>query len=250
MRARRILIGASRFDDADGALRLAMLLAARTESEVRGIFVEEQEYLDLAAAPATRAVTPGGRPLAPPTVPEVRARLAADARAFEAALAQAAGQALRRWSFERAQGRLLSILRRAALPGDLLLIGHARRPAPGAVVLVAGAAGPGRFARDTARAVAAALDAPVLVALVGAGSAAGHLPGNIETFSGPEALLRRLDRLSVAAVVLDRSGAPFAADRELRRLIGAARCPAVLVGGDDTSEPDAGHAGARDAEAE
>ena len=148
---RRVLVALDPMAQCQGALETAARLAARSEAELVGLFVEESELLAAAALPVTRVLR--SHDLAEEALDEaVMARgLRAWAAHAEALLAAAAERWRIRASFRVARGRISEVLSAEARRGDLVALGAVARPSRAPRV---GA---------TARALSRGLVCPVLV---------------------------------------------------------------------------------------
>ncbi|MDX1780782.1 MAG: hypothetical protein R3256_05620 [Thalassovita sp.] len=224
----RILIGAGSFLDARDALVLLRQMDGPHASEIGGVLVEETVFAEAVDLPGQRVVTAAGAMTVVPSASQLQRQFESDARAFREMLSDIAGN--RKWSFERRQGELLSHLRDAARGWDMLLVGHRRtHRLPGRVILVAPVAGVSDKAAGFARDLAQALDTSVHRFTLSA-TAAPEDAGN-EHFVTQEALRERLDRMPVAALVLDMPVDGQSADADLHALIAAARCPVFVLEG-------------------
>ncbi len=223
----RLLIGASSFADARAAIDLARRLDDRLAAELGGVLLEEEMIAELLGRSGQRVVTQSGSLVSAPSPERLRARIDGDVRAFRAALRDLAALHRRNWSFEHRRGELIAGLCEAAAGWDILLLGHAARPAPrGQVVLIEPPAGAPETALDVARDVARALHAQVVtLALDGDTGAEAAL-----TWADETELLRWLSRARAAAVVVDVEAGPFHRQAQLRQLVEVARCPVVVLG--------------------
>lgn len=224
--ARRILIGAGSFVDAQAALRIVEQIAADEIPEIGGLLFEETLVAEIAGPPRQRVVTSRGALVVAPSSRQWRTLLESDARAFRERLATLA-QA-RKWSFRRDRGELISGLCAAARGWDLLLVGHrAPRRLTGRVALIAPPPAAPQAAAGLARELAAVLSTDV-VALTLEPGGAGPVSG--DRTDGEAALLGQVSRIFAAAVVLDLSAGPLRTKDQLRRLYEAARCPIFVLG--------------------
>ncbi len=153
LRLRRILVGLDASRESLEALEAAARVAARLQAELTGLFVEDEDLLNLAGLPFAREIAltgDGGRTLNPETVEKDLRQQAAQARR---ALEDTAKRRSLRWSFRVTRGRAGSELVAAAGDADLVAVGKAVRPLT-------------RRARlgTTARAVTAGTTAAVLLA--------------------------------------------------------------------------------------
>lgn len=225
-RARRILIGAGSFADAQAAFPLVERLAENLTAELGGILVEETILSEIAGLPKQRIVTSSGSLVVAPTPRQFRTLLESDAKAFRRALSTLART--RKWSFERRRGELISGLCEAARGWDLLLLGHrATCRQAGRVVLIAP---PKSATQEVARL------AETLGRRLGTGVRALDLgaqdlrTGNTEPIRSEGELLARIGRMHASAVFLDLSAGPLRTYDQLRSLLAAARCPVAVLG--------------------
>ncbi|HXQ24975.1 MAG TPA: universal stress protein [Candidatus Acidoferrales bacterium] len=121
---RRILVAIDASPDSWAALDAAAELAAETEAEILGLFVEDINLLRLAESPYAREIvypTAAGAPLD-------RARMESQLRAHSAQAEKAVAAAGRReevrWSFRSIRGDVIAEIRAAAGEADLLAIGR------------------------------------------------------------------------------------------------------------------------------
>jgi len=126
-RIRRILVALDASPESLAALELAAELAAGLQAELAGLFVENVDFLNLAALPFARAasrIAPGGRSIdAEQMAADLRAQASLARRAFDAV---ASGLALRS-SFRILRGRVETELATAVAEGDLLTLGRGER---------------------------------------------------------------------------------------------------------------------------
>lgn len=123
---RRILVALDASPESLAALKHAADLAARLQAELTGLFIEDEDLLNLAQFPFAREVsrlTRAGRTFDRATLEEdLKAQAALSRRALKE-LAEAMNL---RWSFRVLRGRIERELETAASEADLLAIG--RRP--------------------------------------------------------------------------------------------------------------------------
>ncbi len=130
-RIRRILIALDSSASTPNSVEVAAGLARRLRAELQGLFVEDDELLQLAALPFTTQVnlTTGGRqPLEPSELESQMARLAAAAQRQLATIAERDRVA---WSFRTVRGRIAHEVASAAEGADLVIVegGHHGGPA-------------------------------------------------------------------------------------------------------------------------
>jgi len=213
----RIIVAATSFADASSGVHLASLLSARIEADLQGIFIEEEETVGLFRGPSARIVSATGALLALPSSEELRAALKRDALAFEREIARIAQTHARSWSFRTLQGRLIARLGDVLQTRDILLLGHRPLHRLRGPVIRLGPSGRPDIAAD----LAADLRVP-LVDIAGAGAAQPAMTLD-ET-------LALIGRTSAAAVVADTVSGPVRTPEQIEALLGAARCPVILLG--------------------
>ena len=127
-RQSRVIISATCFADADGAIAMATILAQKLNSDVYGLLVEDEAILQYANQPVANAVAfqSGIRQQVTPEAMAFAFR--SDARIFKAILAKAAREASINWSFESKRGRLMPLLHSLSSKGDMVLLGYQRTP--------------------------------------------------------------------------------------------------------------------------
>lgn len=220
-RRKRLLIGAGSFADAESGLRLVELLAGRVNADLGGVLIEP------------RAVTFHGQKLisaagslreAPSEVEAARAA-ERDARAFRQKLSVVAKSRTLAWSFDRRTGDLAATLCEAAREWDMVVIGASpmHRTRGKVIWIMPGDARTRDKAREFAETLAQALPSDVVSLSVG-------VPEADETFDTEADLLSRLNRVNAAVVVIDMIAGPLTTPEALRRLLGAARCPVLILG--------------------
>lgn len=265
---RRILVALDASADSLSALEAAAGLAAGMRSRLAGLYVEDQDLLDLAALPFAREVMAGGaRAL---DRKQLERDLKAQARAARAAMETVCKRAHVEWSFEVKRGRTGAVIETAAASADVIALGRAGRPdavrlgsaaraamrhAPTAVLLVGGRTWPGPVivpfdgsqaaleALDTACAIVRAdgqalrlvIDAPDDAAAdalrVAAAGRLGEIKADYRIFIGPAARhMRRLLCEAEGGLIILPAGAPsFQDDARLARLLDQVRCPVLLL---------------------
>jgi nucleotide-binding universal stress UspA family protein len=157
---RRILVGVDASPASVAASTAAATLAARLRAELRGLFVEDEDLLRLAALPFAGVVLVPSGAREPLDLARAEAELRAVAAHAREALARAAAQVQASFEFTVRRGRVVPEILAASGGVDLLVLGAGGRRR-------SGRAGLG----DTAR--AAAERAPSSVLLLGGGARAG-----------------------------------------------------------------------------
>ena len=229
----RILIGASSFSDAAAALRLVERLPHPLFSGLGGLLIAEPEMFVACQIPRQRVVLPSGTTVLAPAVAQLRLLLQADARAFQDAISRTAESAHASWVFEQDQGDLISTSLRAASGWDVLLMGYRRFHAKTGKVIVLTNAGPindemNRMSERLAREFAA--DRVVFsIAAPTSASDTAQKPASYR-FETLDDCMHALARTNGLAVLLDLSRGPVCSQRELTRVLDAARCPVMVFG--------------------
>jgi len=227
----RVVLGATCYADAEGALGIAVELARHAGADLCGLLVAEEASLTAVRTFRARVVSFSGEPAAGITETAFLQAYRADARRFAERLSGAARAARLTAEFRATEGRLWDAVQQAAGPGGVAVFGFRRAVRDsGSVVLVLGR---GRDAPGFAAPLAGALkkrlvvlsQAPPPVSGIGPDAATAS---EVHLFEGAGDLLRRLETLSPAAVIVaaDPAGLPPAA-----RLVDAARCPVVFAAG-------------------
>lgn len=122
----RVIIGATCFADADGAITMAAILARKLQGEILGLLVEDDAILRYANFPTATTMTFKSG-LAQSVTPEIMAKaFQRDANIFERELTKAAKQVAVRSSFEHQRGQLMPLLQSIASTGDIIFLGYQR----------------------------------------------------------------------------------------------------------------------------
>lgn len=119
---RRVLVALDASPQSLAALEDAVVLAARADADVRGLFVEDLDALRLAgrAAQIVDALTAATRAT---DAAEMERALRSVAASAERALAQAASRGGVRWSFRVARGRVVAEILAEARAADVVCVG-------------------------------------------------------------------------------------------------------------------------------
>ncbi|UWQ35343.1 hypothetical protein K3555_22715 (plasmid) [Leisingera sp. M527] len=229
----RVILGASCYTDAEAALVLAMELARQLGAELQGVFVRETAVLAAGYA-HSRAVSYSGQRETGLTGAALAKAFQADARRFRGLLSARAAAAALESSFREAEGHVQEELRRVSQAGDILIFGFKpilRAAGRIAVILAAGQGVPDytqRLARKAGKPLVALVACPAGAEPVPA--PAGQEDSGLETrfCAQPEALLRQLEHMNPAAVIV---AAPLADLPPATRIQDAARCPLILQTG-------------------
>ncbi len=220
---KRLLIGAGCFADARAALLIADRLAAVTASDLGGFLFEDRTETDIAAPAPRRVVSSRGTLLMVPPPRQMQLLRDSDARAFRQMLHRMAERAAARWSFERRQGDPVGELCTLAGQWDWVLIGHRRVGAHrGRVVMLAPPDGESGDLAALADSLAAALRIRRVTLPAG--------PDEAE-------ILAQVDRIPAEVVLIDARHGPIRDIGQIRRLLGAARCPVLILGADAIRRP-------------
>ena len=115
---RRIVVMLGSQGEADAALEAAAMLASATDARLAGLFVEDQELLDLAGLPAMVA-GPGG--VGRLTLERMERALREEARTCHRLMAQMAGRAHVSFEFAIMRGDRRTLMGEVSLEGDLVL---------------------------------------------------------------------------------------------------------------------------------
>ncbi|HKL55246.1 hypothetical protein [Marivita sp.] len=220
-RRARVILGATCYLDAEGAIRVAVEIARQMGADLHGVLVADEAIMAAASTPRARSIGFTGAQVVEVTSARMQAAFRADARRFERQLQHAAQAASLAAAFRQMQGRLVTALDQGAGAGDVLIYGFSRDPgSTDCVALIAGASPPAPGLAALAARLAQEAGKPLL-------TFAPPGPGgpDIVTCDGPEALLARLERHRPAAVI---GAAPRAELPPLARLLDAARCPLIL----------------------
>jgi len=121
-RASRIIVGWQSHAAIDLSVEALTLLAAATESEVVGMFVEDHALIELAGLPYLRALSPGITPPQPVTREAIVAAYARDAAVCRRLLSTHAGRAQVKWSFSTERGDLPAKIRSVAVASDFVVL--------------------------------------------------------------------------------------------------------------------------------
>lgn len=218
----RVVLGATCYADAEGALGIAVELARFAGADLFGLLVRDEASLTALRMFRARAVSFSGESVTGITETALLQAYRADARRFAETLRGAARLARVTAGFRAAEGRLWDEVQEAAGPGGVAVFGYRRAVRDsGSVVLVQGR---DRAEPGFAAPLAAAMNKR-LVVLAQSGPDATPSAG-AAVFDGPEDLLRRLETLSPAAVIV---AAGAGALPPPARLVEAARCPVVYA---------------------
>ena len=215
--ARRLMVAAGTYCDAEAALALVGPLLELLPMQLAGLYAEER-LDDLALVKDQRVVSASGTLVELPPRDRARGVAAGEARAFRKSLAKTAATRAAQWSFEAASGDLIARVCASVTGDDVLLLGHRPILRPrGPVLHIGSIKDKGTEARHVAEAMARALSTAVKDVLAAENDS-------------PLDALRRVDRSHAAMVVADFRAGPLSSEAELRRLLNAARCPVTVFG--------------------
>lgn len=220
---RRVLIVASGYADAAPAISLAGALAALSRAALLGVLAREPLVELAEGAPVLSAAGGGSRAL---TREALEHAWAADARAFQKRLSEAALAGGLGWEFRSDPGVSAELALRLRRPGDMVMLGYRRLYQRHGPVVVLGGQSAGGSEADAGEKLAQGLARALrLRAMTLAWPARGADLGAHEA--------QLLEELSASLLVLSpRAGL---APQRLAALLEAARCP-VLIGPEDDSE--------------
>lgn len=213
--ALRILVSAESAADADGALQLATLIAARIPAVLRGVLMLQDEKR-VAQFPCRRIVTLSGQLLVSPDAAQEERLAQSEATLFQGMLARSAKSVDASWSAEVGHGPLEAQIGGEADAWDITIVGH--RPMHR------------RRGRVLVLSSAQSKEQPLVLL-------ARHLAERLETVVEdltPSALsledlarvLDRINRANALAVVMD---AEIARVSRITEFLMMARCPVVIL---------------------
>ncbi len=265
---RRIVVMLGGHDEA-AAMQAAAMLAGATGASLAGLFVEDQELLDLAGLP--QMMTFAG-PAGQLTLDRMERAFREEARRCRKIMAELAGHANLSFEFASIRGDRRTLLDTATLEGDIVLcqaslggpaagevIASARRSAraaagvaligplarlgPGPVVAIDDGDACGRETVALAARLAARRRVPMVVLVLAehrksaeaisarAHTIAGHTDFNARILPSDDAtrLAEELAEIQPCCVVGDLEGRPFGNDQAVAGLARAARAPLILL---------------------
>ena len=226
----RILIGAGSFPDAVAALEIARRLSRHMRSQLGGLLIEEGNVTTVCQLPNQRVISASGAFIMAPSGAQVRTLNRADARAFRQMLADVAKEPSMHWTFEQQSGDLIECSINVGRTWDMLILGHREiHPVPGKVVFLGTTSAQADAALELATTLADNLGTGLLVFSIGHSPIRG-LHGHLKEFPDLDAVLSRLARTNVQAVVIDLKRGPVRTKNQLREVVRLARCPVVVLG--------------------
>lgn len=205
-------------------------------AEIGGLLVEEVDMLATCQLPGQRVVMLSGATSLVPSPAMMRTLLKADARAFQSALAQAAGPSETKWAFTQVEGELISGALNAASDWDVLMLGYRRmNKVTGSIVFLQSSGAPTTKMIDIPQRFSDQLDAKRVTFLVKEATDETVPDRNATTtqFETLEHALTALARKNAQAVVVNLGDGPVRNHSDLLRLLEAARCPVIVFGATD-----------------
>ena len=118
----RIIVGWQSHASVDFSLEAATLLASATKAEVVGLFVENDELIELAGVPFVRLLSPGLGRAQPVTRESIAAAYARGAAECRRLLSSHAEKAQVKWSFSSERGELPAKIRSYATAEDFVVL--------------------------------------------------------------------------------------------------------------------------------
>ena len=219
MHYHQLLIGFNHHLECRNVLAFAAQVAQVAQVDLAGVFVEDQELLDLARLPFSSEILSASGQTRNLDIHRVESDLRAIALGMQEALRKLAEQARRRYSFRTVRGHLLRELIAQADAGDLILLRTGndawRRTRPGAaalrgpVVLLQTQAGENGNLLGLAREIASSLNLDMTIQ---------------KNYSGPE-MLRTLN----AGLIIAPASLFSAPGEDIDRFAEAACAPVLMV---------------------
>jgi len=215
---RRLLLGFNHHAECRAVFDFAAQVSRVADVELSGVFVEDQDLLDMARLPFSMELLAASRQTRNLDFESIERDMRAIAMQMQNALRKLAERAQRHYSFRTVRGHLLRALVTQADPGDLILL---------------------RTACDLWRGVKPSLSGPVML-LEPPGSSNGVLAALaraiahdlkqdfilVKTYHGPESVRHLHAGLLIASLSLFDTGSSW---REIERFVEAAPCPVLLA---------------------
>jgi len=237
-----VVLGATCYADAEAALSIALALARQAGGGIEGVLVRDENVLMAASHHRVRIVSYSGTSATATTGEAMLLAYQSDARRFEERLSGLAREARIATGFRAIEGHLAEAVEEMVTAGDIAVLGVRRAFGDsGSVVVISDS---DRALPAFAAPLAASLGKRLIVlspaarkrqaAQASAGEdmprsgSPGGLPAETLVYEGADALLRRLDALSPAAVIVAAGTSDLPA---LAQLVDAARCPVILGAG-------------------
>ncbi|MEQ1887944.1 MAG: hypothetical protein ABL951_02045 [Alphaproteobacteria bacterium] len=218
-RYQRLLIGFNHHMECRSVLNFAAQVAQVAEVELAGVFVEDQELLDLARLPFSTEILSASGAIRNIDSRRVESDLRGIALGMREALRKLAGHAQRRYSFRTVRGRLLHELIAQAGSNDLILLRTAdfvwRNAKPGMaassgpIVLLQPPASENGNLFNLARGIAHSMQQEIVIE---------------ENYERPEQVRRLNARLIIVSASMFHTGGD-----DISRFIEAAPCPVLIV---------------------
>lgn len=210
---RKLLLAAASLADAESALALCRAILELSPAKPTGLLIVA-ESAEVWTGRSHRIVTTSGALLAVPSLEQAQRIARSDVRALEARLAELAAD----WACGLSSGDLVREAFAAIEGDDILVLGQRPMLRRRGKVLMLG------HGSAAARALAEAL-----------ARAGGTSVEVIDT--GTDDAIARVDRSHAGAVVVDCETFPVGSEDALGRLVTAARCPIVVLGGSRLRAP-------------
>ena len=217
---RRLLVGFNHQIESRTALDLAAKLAEAVQTELVGVFVMDQDLLDMARLPFTTEILRASRQTRNLDPAAIELELRATAELMQRRLRQLALRAHRQCSFRTVHGHLLRALMAQAEAGDLILLRQTDLPWPGG------------------RQTVLAMDGPVVLMTPAAAGRDGleNLARQIaqvlqKTFiAAPmDTPLAKLSELRPGLVIAPADMFESSDDKAVKRFTDAVRCPVLIA---------------------
>lgn len=222
----RLLIGFDHCVECRTVLSFAAKVAEAAEVELAGVFVEDQELLDLARFPFSTEILSASGAVRNFEARRVESDLRAIAAGMHEALRKLAGQARRQYSFRTVRGHLLRNLIAMAGADDLILLrtpaypwrgNMPKRPSPGGPVILLQPPGLANGnLRNFAQEIAKAMKVDVSIQ---------------ENYTGPDSLPGLNASLLIAPASL------FSGGDELDRFVSVSPAPVLIVPANQAPSP-------------
>jgi len=215
---RRLLLGFNHHAECRAVFDFAADVSRIADAELTGIFVEDQDLLDMSRLPFSMELLAASRQTRNLDFESIERDLRAIAMQMQNALRKLAERAQRHYSFHTVRGHLLRTLVSQADPGDLILLRTACDPWRGVKPAVSGpvvlleppGSGNGALAA-LARAIAHDLKQDFIL---------------LKTYHGPESVRNLRAGLLIASLSIFDTDSSWS---EIERFAEAAPCPVLLA---------------------
>ncbi len=227
----RVIIGATCFADADGAIAMAAILARKLEGEILGLLIEDDAILRIAYLPSAKTLAFKGGSVQSITPEAMESAFQRDAKDFQRRLTRAAGQMAVNWSFERKRGQMMSLLQSVASTGDVVFLGHQRTSfSKGEIIFIDDTHGEKTHLLDMGMEISREMDLSLQRINLSKSDEPLTKPetGLLSTVSvsSKDEMLEYLHKTNPSAVfVALKTGHNF----DLHEILEAARCPVILA---------------------